>query len=217
MPGLVLWAWERPEDLTFIDPSTTGVAYLAATIDLQFNGTLQLHSRRQPLRLPNQASVIAVVRLESPARYVFPDPAAIAAVLAQIAQRRNLKALQIDYDARASERGFYRALLSDLRRRTNLPVGITALASWCDGDRWFDDQPLSEAVPMFFRMGRNESKDMSVAAPGCRASIGLSTDEQWPSTRPHGLHKDARVYVFNPHPWARSDYDQVVQRLKEWR
>jgi hypothetical protein len=217
MPGLVLWAWERPEDLRFIDSATTGVAYLAATVDLQVDGTARFHFRQQPLRIPKDTSTIAVVRIESPPRYVFPDPALIAASLAQISQRQDLKGLQIDYDARVSERNFYRALLDDLRRKTRLPIGITALASWCDGDQWLSGQPLSEAVPMFFRMGPGESKGMSVRASGCRDSIGLSTDEAWPAGRPKGLRDAARVYVFNPHPWTKSDYDIVVGRVKDWK
>ena len=52
MPGLVLWAWERPEDLRFIDATSTGVAYLAATIELQPDGTERFQFRHQPLRVP---------------------------------------------------------------------------------------------------------------------------------------------------------------------
>ncbi|HET6861920.1 MAG TPA: hypothetical protein VFH91_02705, partial [Pyrinomonadaceae bacterium] len=32
VPQTVVWAWERPEDLKFIDPAKIGVAYLAKTI-----------------------------------------------------------------------------------------------------------------------------------------------------------------------------------------
>ena len=216
MPGLVLWAWERPEDLRFIDSATTGVAYLAATVDVQVDGTARFHPRQQPLRLPRNTSLIAVIRIESPPRYVLPDPAGFADSLAGITQQQDVKALQIDYDARASERGFYRALLAELRRKTRLPIGITALASWCSGDRWIDGQPLAEAVPMFFRMGQSESRNMSINAPGCNHSIGLSTDEAWPANRPRGLRADARIYVFNPHAWTKTDYEGVVRRVKEW-
>jgi hypothetical protein len=217
MPGLVLWAWERPEDLRFIDPASTGVAYLAATIGLQPDGTGRFHLRHQPLRVPPDTSLIAVVRIESPPRYVFGDPARIAAKLATISQKPEVKALQIDYDARASERQFYRALLAALRRKTRLPIGITALASWCDGDPWLNDQSVSEAVPMFFRMGPNESKNMPVRTPGCRDSIGLSTDEAWPARRPQGMRENARIYVFNPHPWTEVAYQAAIRHAKEWK
>jgi hypothetical protein len=214
---LVLWAWERPEDLRFINPATTGVAFLAATATLQPDGAARFHLRQQPLRVPRAASLIAVIRIESPPRYVFADPHRLADALAQLALPQHFQALQIDYDARASERSFYRALLAELRRKTRLPLGITALASWCDGDPWLDGQQLSEAVPMFFRMGSGESKNMSVSAAACTASIGLSTDETWPVYRPHGLRDAARIYVFNPHAWTKADYDLVVRHVSQWR
>lgn len=34
-PKLILWAWERPEDLRFIVPGATGVAFLASTITIE--------------------------------------------------------------------------------------------------------------------------------------------------------------------------------------
>ena len=37
MPRVVLWAWERPVDLRFIDPRKAGVAFLARTIHLRGN------------------------------------------------------------------------------------------------------------------------------------------------------------------------------------
>ena len=35
MPALVLWAWDRDDDLSFIDIRDTAVAYLAATVVLR--------------------------------------------------------------------------------------------------------------------------------------------------------------------------------------
>jgi len=35
MPRVTLWAWERRENLNFIDPDKTAVAYLARTLDLE--------------------------------------------------------------------------------------------------------------------------------------------------------------------------------------
>ena len=217
VPGLVLWAWERPEDLRFIDPKTTGVAYLAATVSLQTDGSVRYHFRQQPLRVPDAVARIAVVRIESPARYIFPDPAKLAPGIASATRYPHVAALQIDYDARASERPFYRALLAELRRNTDLPIGITALASWCDGDSWLAGEPISEAVPMFFRMGRNESKGMAIRVPVCPSSIGLSTDEKWPERRPRGLRNASRIYVFNPQAWTEAEYHAAIARAEVWK
>jgi hypothetical protein len=217
VPGLVLWAWERPEDLSFINPATTGVAYLAATVSLQPDGTAQYRFRRQPLKVPDAVARIAVVRIESSARYIFPDAATLAPGIAAAAKSPHVAGLQIDYDARASERPFYRAVLAELRKNTDLPIGVTALASWCDGDTWLEGEPISEAVPMFFRMGGNESKGMPVHAPVCRSSIGLSTDEEWPTHRPPGLRNGGRIYVFNPHAWTKAEYNAVSARTEAWK
>ena len=34
LPEIVFWAWERPEDLRFLNPQHSGVAFLAKTIEL---------------------------------------------------------------------------------------------------------------------------------------------------------------------------------------
>jgi uncharacterized heparinase superfamily protein len=65
-PKLVLWAWERPEDLRFIDPNEIAVAYLAGTIGLR-GGAVEAVPRLQPLRVPPKTRVSAVVRIESAA------------------------------------------------------------------------------------------------------------------------------------------------------
>jgi len=56
-------------------------------------------------------------------------------------------ALQIDFDARRSQRAFYAAILRDLRRRMppDLPLSIAALASWCSSDDWLGSLPINEA------------------------------------------------------------------------
>ena len=120
-PGLMLWAWERPEDLRFIDPATTGVAYLAATATIEHDGSVRFHFRQQPLATPLNTTRVAVVRIESPPRYVFPEPARLIEGVLAAARQRDVKGLQIDFDARASERRFYKSLLEQLRRSTALP------------------------------------------------------------------------------------------------
>src|SRR6266545_419310 len=57
IPQVVLWAWERPTDLRFIDPKEVGVAFLARTIRLR-SGEVVVRPRLQPLNLPEGAKVI---------------------------------------------------------------------------------------------------------------------------------------------------------------
>src|SRR5258708_27436194 len=64
LPRVILWAWERPTDLRFINPHDVGVAFLARTIRLRAN-EVTVRPRLQPLNLPDGTSVIAVARVES--------------------------------------------------------------------------------------------------------------------------------------------------------
>ena len=72
LPHLVLWAWERPEDLRGLDRDVA-VAFLAQTIDLKADG-LQVSPRRQPLRVDPETSLIAVTRVATRGAAMSADP-----------------------------------------------------------------------------------------------------------------------------------------------
>jgi len=59
------------------------------------------------------------------------------------------RALQVDFDAVASERGFYRAVLEDVRRRlpAGLPLSITAVETILR-ERSYDRVPFSQILEM---------------------------------------------------------------------
>ena len=214
LPDIVLWAWERPEDLRFVNPERTGIAFLAATALIGANGSVCFQPRMQRLELPPNPAVLAVVRLQSLPAHVTVQGQPLISGIRQIAALPNVRGIQIDFDARTSERNFYRALLRRLTREIDKPIGVTALASWCIGDRWLDGEPIVEAVPMFFRMGRKESRDAVPESPICRSSIGLSTDEAWPVRRPPAID---RIYLFSPHAWTARDYHDALQRVQGWK
>jgi len=239
VPPVVLWAWERPEDLRAVANQKVGVAFLAATVAVWPGftepGGVQVRPRLQPLRVGGATPLIAVVRIETPAgnRAAFSDAPAepslrfdneqaarIAGEIVRAANWPQVVAVQIDFDAGKSDRGLYRALLLETRKL--LPpetrLSITALASWCIGDRWLDDLPagtIDEAVPMVFRMGPGgtqvanflrEGTEFPVAA--CRDSIGLSTDEKLSRdilANHFGdpkLFAHKRKYIFSPRSWT---------------
>jgi hypothetical protein len=224
LPALILWAWERPENLEFIDPREAGVAYLAGTLELR-GGAVVAVPRLQPLRIPPATRVMAVVRVESgtnPPPRLSPEQReqAVSAIV-RMASRPGLTATQIDFDARTSERAFYAGLLRDLRER--LPRGqllsITALASWCLDDDWIAGLPIDEAVPMLFRMGPDDSevrrrlrarRDFQDRA--CRLSAGVSTDEPLPA-----LPAGRRVYIFHPRPWTATAATNIMRQVKSWQ
>lgn len=168
-PSVVLWAWERPENLRFLEGEDAGVAFLAKTIILgpskrlhnETGGSLLVRPRLQPLRVSPATPLIAVVRIETSvslklSTYSTPRDSASAvssysafereSIASEIAELQNfpgVRAIQIDYDATVSERQFYASILSDIRRKlpAAIPLSVTALASWCIGDPWLEHLP----------------------------------------------------------------------------
>ena len=216
-PRIVLWAWERPEDLRFLAGRKAGVAFLAATVRLS-GGATQVLRRRQPLRVDPSTPLMAVVRVETErgARAALSAAQREAVVVTALgaADLPRVSAVQIDGDAAASERPFFREVLTDLRARLapRLGLSFTALASWCLGDRWLDGIPVDEAVPMFFQMGRDAAAARARTAPArlspvCRGSVGLSTAEE--PVAPEGR----RIYLFSAVEWSEARFEAALRRL----
>jgi hypothetical protein len=204
LPRHTLWAWERREDLRQVDPKSTAIAYLDQTLVIGSEVTRQ--SRRQSIVYPSSVARIAVTRIE-----VLPEAILDAeherqtvAQLLRSAAEPGISVLQVDFDATRSQRSFYRRVLIEFRRQMppQLPLSITALASWCSNDDWIADLPVDEAVPMLFRMEpdrRRTSLDLPqfrIREPLCMGSVGVSTREAWP---PDMAGK--RVYVFPDRGW----------------
>jgi hypothetical protein len=170
LPNLFFWAWERPEDLRFLESKNVGVAFLAKTIYIpgpdenprkNAGGSFFIRPRLQPLRVTPNTPLIAVVRIETGAGRQFPsyvagDPQTspqplftpiqhqrLVDEIVDLQKLPNIRAIQIDFDATVSERASYASLLKDLRHKlpASLPLSITALASWCIGDPWLQQLP----------------------------------------------------------------------------
>src|SRR5208283_4201241 len=97
----------------------------------------------------------------------------------------------------------------------SMPISITALASWCIGDRWMEGLPVDEAVPMLFRMGVGQGEvsrflrsGKEFREPVCRGSVGISVDEPW-----RELPAGRRVYVFSPRPWMKRSFQEISSQL----
>ena len=222
LPRVILWAWERPEDLSFTNPREVGVAFLAATLYLR-NEKVIARPRFQPLSVSPETTLIAVVRIESdraaPPSLSAQQRARAASAIAEVARSRTVAAVQIDFDARQSERAFYRDLLLDLRGElpSSVKLSITALASWCIYDDWLAGLPVDEAVPMLFRMGVDHNQVAQHLKTGgdfrpalCRNSLGISTDELLPR-----LPSGRRVYIFNPRPWSPENVSKILQEVNQ--
>ena len=214
-PKVILWAWERPEDLQFLDSRRFGVAFLAQTLELQ-GDEVAFYPRLQPLKVSPETTLIAVTRVESrkttgrAASLSSAQRAQLVSLVLRTLELKNVSAIQIDFDAVTSEREFYRALLHDLRQQLpdDIPLSMTALASFCLDDPWIKGLPVDEAVPMMFRMGTDNHSIRSMLAAGkdfrdplCRRSYGVAADE------PLAMNFDSsrRLYVFNVRPWTQRD------------
>jgi hypothetical protein len=217
LPARTLWSWERREDLRGLDPRRFAIAYLDQTLIID----LSVHrvARRNPIMLPIGAVRIPVVRIE-PSRHavlnVANRQAAVQAILLS-GEERGIAALQIDFDATASERAFYRDVLTGVRQGmpAKLPLSITVLASWCSYDDWLSGLPVDEAVPMMFRMEPDRRRasadgyDFAIREPLCRGAVGVSTSEPWPA-RVHGK----RVYVFADEGWHGENLALLERRVR---
>jgi hypothetical protein len=215
MPKKILWAWERAENLSFIDPNETGVALLTQTIFLE-NERVIPKPRRQPFSAPDGTYLIAVTRVETnkdqSKRPSFDSNmlSRLVDLIVKTVEMPNIRGIQIDFDATVSEREFYRKLMNEVKARTpdGITLTMTALASWCAGDTWFNNFPIDEAVPMVFVMGRDQESILSFLRRGndwreplCRGSYGISIDE--PAVE--GLQPNRRIFYFKNSAWRPED------------
>ncbi len=233
MPPKMLWAWERPEDLRFLDPKEFGVAFLAQTIFLEKDSVLP-KPRRQPLAVAPGTYMIAVTRIETNKdgtkrpSFDMEMTRKVAALIKSTLELPDVKGIQVDFDAVSSERAFYRSMMTELAREIGardegrgqsendppsslIPrssLTMTSLASWCTGDAWFNDFPVDEAVPMAFQMGADEEKIKTYLRNG--------NDWMEPLCRgSYGISIDdplkvelkpgRRMYYFSNSPWRASD------------
>lgn len=220
-PQTILWAWERPEDLEFLDPQQFAVAFLAQTLVLEGDDVL-FRPRHQPLKVGPEMRLIAVTRIESVKTVSLSSKQREKLVDFVLSTQKltNVSALQIDFDAATSEREFYRSMLYDLRRQLpdNIPLSMTALASFCVSDRWLRDLPVDEAIPMIFRMGADDRIIKSFLASGrdfreplCRRSYGIAVDEPVQTS----FDRSRRRYIFNVRAWTQADVLALQQGRKK--
>ncbi|HYI41989.1 MAG TPA: hypothetical protein VE053_16895 [Allosphingosinicella sp.] len=219
---LILWAWERPEDLRFAGASAE-IAVQTGFVELAGAG-LKARGRRFPLKSaqpPSTAVVHVQIDHEHPLEWSPLLRSRTSAAILHYAAAVPARRVQVDFEVRASERAVLLELLADVRR--GLPSGtllsMTALASWCDTEGWLERAPVDEIVPMVFRMtagGDALRKRLAEGGdfrnPRCRAALGVATDQ--PIVRaPPGR----RVYMFNPSSWTAKDFDQARRRIEGWR
>ncbi|HET9638177.1 MAG TPA: hypothetical protein VFP12_03130 [Allosphingosinicella sp.] len=219
---LILWAWERPEDLRFAGTAPE-VAVQTGFVELA-GDSIQARGRRFPLKsaaAPSTALVHVQIDHERPLLWTAPMRARASAAVLHYAAAFPARRVQVDFEVRASERQVLLDLLADVRR--GLPRGtllsMTALASWCDTEGWLSQAPVDEIVPMLFRMTQGgEALRKRLAAggdfrdPRCRAALGVASDSPIARAPP-----GRRVYLFSPRSWTAAEFDKARRGVEAWR
>jgi hypothetical protein len=216
-PKLILWSWQRADDLSFIDDNIS-IAPLVATIVVDTNG-VSVDPRRNALKTPKNAKLIPVVRLEiSPHIQVSDDHVnTIVRHIQSFVVSIKADNIQIDFDARKSQRLLYEQILKQLRTTMpNTQISITALASWCVGDVWIDNLPITHAVPMLYNLGEHAhefkryfTKHQKWPSKKCQGHIGFEQNDIF--TKPP---KDWHVYVFNNKAWTANDLKKIKDTFR---
>jgi hypothetical protein len=207
-----LWVWERNEDLRWLNESEFGVAYLARSLEVGNNMYLT-RPRQQPLKVPEGIDKLPVIRIETRDEKIWNVLPELADAIVH-SFPADLGRLQIDFDAKVSERFWYAELIKAIKtKRPNLQLSITALASWVMSDPWIDTLPIEEAVPMFFDMGvdtRNISAMLMhgnpVRSKKAQRVYGLALDEEIPVDI-----RGSRVYFFSDRNWNKRDLELALK------
>lgn len=95
-PRVILWTWERTEDLSMVDARYTRLAVLRKSIELRHSGIL-VRPRMNRLSAPPGTEAISVVRIDSDRGYLPPEtewPMLAREIAAALPP--NVRTLQID-------------------------------------------------------------------------------------------------------------------------
>lgn len=191
------------------------MAFLANRIVLR-GDEIETFPRRVPLRVRPGVELIPVVRIEAHGAAL--DAAQledVVEIVGSVPRDPAFRGVQIDFDAKESERAFYRDLLARLSESYS-PLSMTALVSWCDEPEWLDSLAADEVVPMLFHMGRGSARyaerlrrDGRFRAERCNGALGQSTDQVYP-----WAPRRKAMYWFRVEPWTEGAFRSLpgVQR-----
>lgn len=232
--GLTVWSWDYPQDLTFIKSGAADIAYYAGSMYLH-EGRLffQERARCKPLKISSGVFAYPVIRIETEGKAGEVSNqdeiiAGISRAVLSLEKRSKSKKIQIDFDARESERDFYTALLKTLRAKLSpdTKLEITALASWCSGDNFIKEGLCDRQIPMLFSMGHEEKanektskKTAAILSHIDKArfkTVGLSVNE--PQTnqaiKESGLLANSTdLFLFSSTPWTKESWKKIQQEI----
>lgn len=153
----VAWLWDGPAMPAWSD------AHAAVVVQhvLLRGSDILVRPRPQAPRLGQKTRVTPVVHVELSVMQtpVLADRQrqVIVDAVRRAAGHSSSGWVQLDLEARPSQRAFYVSTLRELRAvlPAQTKLSVTALAWWCRSPDWLDELPVDEVVPMFFRMGHD--------------------------------------------------------------
>ena len=226
-PRIVLWAWTHDEDFSFIDPKTTAIAFYAGTLVLG-SETATLCRRKNKLFIPKSCHHFPVFRIENahPTEAATDEAFKVALrLISEYCETHPTNKLQIDFDASLLDRPAYLNFLQAVRKKfgDKKAVSITALASWCHGDRWLADAPVDEAVAMFFSLGQGKeealnllSKEISITGGKYDQSLGFSVSETETNSvliKSASMKSAKHIYAFSSLGWTKQRYEYMLEEV----
>lgn len=208
------WLWDEARLPVW---STHEAAVLQRHILLSGDDILLRPRKRWPA-LPPATLITPVLHVEvstvNPPTHIESSRAIIVSALLDAAARSSSGWVQLDMEAKPSQRMFYRSLVRDIRAAlpSRIKLSVTALAWWCRSPAWLDDLAADEVVPMFFRMGKDSAAMRAVLEqspdtlhPSCRAhSAGFSPQEPFARAV---AERYAKNYWFDRYAWKRDGAD----------
>jgi len=235
-PKLMLWSWQHNDNLSHLDPTSTGVSILAGRLTVK-NGSIVFDRNMCTVQLPPGVYREAAVRLDIKAPGLSNDQSGgidlaekLSSKIVEVALvgSRRISSVLIDFDARSSERGFYTLLLRKVRAKlpASVKLNMTALASWCVGDNWISPAhlPVDQVVPMLFSMGYGRAqiyqclrKDSTLSSKSMagRLAPGLSLQEPEAfELLGRRLTKYEHLYLFSSRGWNQYNYNRALLLLQ---
>lgn len=208
----IAWLWKDASVPAF---SRAAVAVVDRHVWLAGDKVLVRPGAR-PRALAKGTTVIPVVHVEidvlHPPASLRPAAPTILDAMRAAARASTSGWVQLDLEARPSQRANYRELVRTIRAALpqKIKLSVTALAWWCRSGAWLDGLAANEVVPMFFRMGRDNAALRGIVAgrpavlhPLCRAgSAGFSRQEAFP---PDVAARYGRTYWFDETGWKETE------------